>query len=95
MIWLTVSEYWRPCITLKINNFRRYFQKVFLFLTSVENPNFTKDSRQDILALVTELLHQAVDGTPGGDHQVRYGEVHQVVVHGGSENVLRYERERD
>ena len=36
------------------------------------------------MVLNTELLDQAVDGAPGRYHQVRDGEVHQVVVDGSS-----------
>ena len=71
-------------ISIRANKNLYHHMVLSTFLTCIENPNLAEDSWQNILVLITELLDQAVDGAPGGDHQVCYGEVHQVVVHGCS-----------
>ena len=50
--------------------------------TCVEHSYLTEYSREEELVLEAELFDQAVYGAPGSDHQVSYGEVHQVVVDG-------------
>ena len=51
--------------------------------TCVEHPDLAEDCRERVLVVLAHLPDEALDRAPERDHQVRDGEVHQVVVHCG------------
>ena len=56
---------------------------IIIIITCVEHPYLAEDGGQDVLVEVPHLPDQALGRTPERDHQVRHGQVDQVVVHRG------------
>ena len=56
---------------------------IIIIITCVEHPYLAEDGGQDVLVEVPHLPDQALGWTPERDHQVRHGQIDQVVVHRG------------